>query len=63
MNAVKSIVELITELLENPPTGDVYILSARFNQDNLENYFGKIRMAGRRNTSPDFKLKLELETP
>ena len=49
--------ELTKFLLEQPTIRDkgFYILSACFNQDPLESYFGNVRAAGRRNVNPSVR--------
>ena len=51
---------MIQFLLENPPFPNAYVLSVNFNQDRLENYFGKVRMAGGRSNNPDIKQMLNI---
>lgn len=63
--AVNSFVEMAKYLLQHPPVTHKagtkpYILSARFNQDKLENYFGKVRMAGGRSRNPDVRQMLNI---
>lgn len=43
---MKSFVELSKYLLGTPELKDKYILSERFSQDPLENYFGQLRSRG-----------------
>jgi len=45
----KSIIECVTYLLQN---GVDYVLTERFCQDDLKNYFGKQRAIGRRKDNP-----------
>ena len=47
---VHSFVAVVRELLQHPELKGKYLLSERFNQDPLENFFGKVRQAGGRNT-------------
>ena len=52
---VKSFVAMTKELLSQPGSEDLFLLSERFSQDPLENYFGKQRTRGSRNDNPSFK--------
>ena len=54
MCVVKSFVEMVKYLLSQPGA-DLFLLSERFTQDPLENYFGKQHSRGRRNDNPNFK--------
>ena len=49
---VHSFKEVVTFLLEN---GVKYVLSERFCQDDLENYFGRQRAIGRRKENPSVR--------
>ena len=56
-SAVKSFVEIVRYLLPVTPLEDssavrLYLLSERFSQDPLENYFGQQRARGGRNENP-----------
>jgi len=46
INVVKSFVEMVRYLLSQSGMEDCYILSEKFSQDPLENYFGKLRARG-----------------
>ena len=48
--AIHSIIEAVKYLLE---IGMSFVLTERFNQDVLEEYFGRHRSIGRRNDNPD----------
>ncbi len=53
MHAVKSFVEMVRYLLSDIDEGaELFILSERFSQDPLENYFGKQRARGGRCDNP-----------
>ena len=56
---VHSFVAVVRELLQHPELKGKYLLSERFNQDPLENFFGKVRQAGGRNTNPNVKMMEE----
>ena len=56
---VHSFVAVVRELLQHPELKGKYLLSERFNQDPLENLFGKVRQAGGRNTNPNVKMMEE----
>ena len=43
---VLSFVEIVKELLSDCNLQQCYILSGKFNQDLLENFFGKVRQSG-----------------
>ena len=47
-----SFVEVVGFLFSTAKEEQIYILSERFSQDTLENYFGTIRMKGGRNSNP-----------
>ena len=49
---VLSFVAVVKELLQHPELQGHYLLSERFSQDPLENFFGKVRQPGGRNTNP-----------
>ena len=49
---VYSFKEVVRYLLEN---GVAYVLSERFCQDDLENYFGRQRAIGRRRNNPSVR--------
>ncbi len=53
--SVKSFVELTKFLLSQPDPDGLFLLSERFSQDPLENYFGKQRARGCRSGNPNFK--------
>ncbi len=50
---VQSFVEMTKLLLSKHP--HLYVLSERFSQDPLENYFGKQRQRGGRNENPNLQ--------
>ena len=50
---VESVVALGREILSEPP-GTQYLLTAKFNQDKLENWFGKVRQCLGPNEAPRF---------
>ena len=52
---MKSFVAMTKELLSQPGSEDLFVLSERFSQDPLENYFGKQRTRGSRSDNPSFK--------
>ena len=52
---VLSFVEIVKELLSDCNLQQYYILSGRFNQDPLENFFGKVRQSGGWSGSPSAK--------
>ena len=52
---VKSFVTMTKELLSQPGSEDLFLLSERFSQDRLENYFGKQRTRGSQSDNPSFK--------
>ena len=56
---VNSFVEMVRYLLSHPNAEGRYILSERFSQDPLENYFGKQRTKGGRNDNPTAKQCLD----
>ena len=56
---VHSFVAVVRELLQHPEVKGKYLLSERFNQDPLENLFGKIRQAGVRDTNLNVKMMEE----
>ena len=53
--------ELVKFLLQQPAIHKkgFYILSACFNQDPLESYFGNVRAAGRRSDNPSVREMLD----
>lgn len=55
IRTVKSLVGIIKALLKDPGLKSKYILSARFNQDPLENFFGHIRQSGGWSSNPSSK--------
>ena len=57
---VKSVVEIIRFLLSSSD-GEMpsFVLSERFSQDTLENYFGTVRKRGGRSTNPSAKEMLD----
>ena len=57
--AVKSFVEVTHYLLKLPNTGPKYVLSDKFSQDCLENYFGKLRSKGGWCDNPTVKACLD----
>ena len=50
-----SLTGIVRDLLSDPLLKDQYILSARFNQDPLENFFGKLRQSGGWSSNPSSK--------
>lgn len=54
---MKSFVEMAKYLLSQPQdqAQKLYVLSERFSQDPLENYFGKQRARGGRNENPNLQ--------
>ena len=56
---VHSFVTIVRELLQDPKLKGKYLLSERFSQDPLENFFGRVRQAGERNTNPNVKMMEE----
>ena len=54
-SSVKSFVEMTKYLLSQSGGDELFLLSERFSQDPLENYFGKQRARGRRSDNPSFK--------
>ena len=56
---VNSFVEIVQYLLSHPNAPGRYILSERFSQDAVENYFGKQRSKGGRNENPTAKQCLD----
>ena len=57
VHAVRSFVEMTKILLSQDD--DLYLLSERFSQDPLENYFGQQRTRGRRSDNPSVKEVLQ----
>ena len=53
---VLSFVEIVKELLSDCNLQQCYILSGKFNQDPLENFFGKVRQSGGWSGSPSAKI-------
>ena len=58
-HAVKSFVEMARYLLSQPGEERLTLLSERFSQDPLENYFGKQRARGGRCDNPTLKESLQ----
>ena len=56
---VKSFVEVVRHLLTLPGVEGQFILSERFSQDSLENYFGQQRARGGRCDNPTVKTCIE----
>ena len=56
---VHSFVAIVRELLQDPKLKGKYLLSERFSQDPLENFFGRVRQAGGRSTNPNVKMMEE----
>ena len=54
-HAVKSLVGIIRDLLNDPGLESKYILSAKFNQDPLKNVFGQVRQSGGWSSNPSSK--------
>ena len=52
---VKSLVGSVKDLLKDSAIKRQYILSARFNTDPLENFFGKVRQSGGWSSNPSSK--------
>ena len=52
---VLSFVEIVKELLSDCNLQQCYILSGKFNQDPLENFFGKVRQSGGWSGNPSAK--------
>ncbi len=52
---MKSLVGVIRDLLKDPGLKSKYILSAKFNQDPLENFFGQVRQSGGWSNNPSSK--------
>ena len=50
-----SLTGIIRDLLKDPGLTKHYILTARFNQDPLENFFGKVRQSGGWSSNPSSK--------
>ena len=50
-----SLTGIVRELLKDPGLKQHYILTARFNQDPLENFFGKVRQSGGWSLNPSSK--------
>ena len=57
--AVRAFTEMTQYLLNLPGTENLYVLSERFSQDPLENYFGQQRGRGGRNDNPTVSRCLE----
>ena len=56
---VQSFVAIVRKLLQDPKLKGKYLLSERFSQDPLENFFGRVRQAGGRSTNPNVKMMEE----
>ena len=56
---MKSFVEVTRYLLALPGVHGQYILSEKFSQDSLENYFGQLRARGGRCDNPTMKSCLD----
>ena len=52
---VKSLVGIVKYLLNDPGLQSKYVLSAKFNQDPLENFFGQVRQSGGWSSNPNSK--------
>ena len=52
---MRSFVELVKVLLGDPALQQHYILSGKFNQDPLENFFGRVRQSGGWSGNPSVK--------
>ena len=52
---MNSFVEMVEFLLANNSDESLFILSERFSQDPIENYFGKQRSRGGRNEHPNLQ--------
>lgn len=50
-----SLTGIVRELLSDPGLSKQYILTARFNQDPLENFFGRVRQSGGWSSNPSSK--------
>lgn len=55
LHAVLSFVAIVQELLSDCNLQQCYILSGKFNQDPIENFFGKVRQSGGWSSNPSAK--------
>lgn len=55
IHTVMSFIGIVRDLLKDPGLKSHYILSAKFNQDPLENFFGKVRQSGGWSNNPSSK--------
>ena len=46
---------IVRDLLSDPGLGKKYLLSTKFNQDPLENFFGRVRQSGGWSNNPSSK--------
>lgn len=55
LHAVLSFVAIVQELLSDCNLQQCYILSGKFNQDPIENFFGKVQQSGGWSSNPSAK--------